>query len=304
MSRKRRAHGNATPEPAGDPSIRGRSNTPLLSFDAGVLVAAAVLAWLVPGPKLLGLVSLSGLGVLSTLTAAMLPFAMMRLHQRITANPDSTYVRAVALTTRVIGFFLVLGTLFVVPLNLAHWRLVPGFLDDLLFVAGLLAMLGGVLAGYGDLGAGIMLTVGATLFGLVFCLPADLSAWLAGSAVAPVAGALSLLTLVVVLVFTGRFIGRMEELSTATKAWLDRASGRFAARTALPFLGALAFSFWNVAYVDLFVARHDPFWAIPALLAMGIIPYRLVLALAPPVRPLPLATGLLAVAATLVNASR
>jgi hypothetical protein len=284
---------------------RGAHGAGMVSFDLGVVVAAAVLSLVVRPGELIAALSTSGIAVICAIVAAVIPFSLIRQHERVRAVTSCpAYAGAVALAIRLVGFLMVLGMLFVIPLNLKRGGIVPDFLDDLLFVVGLLAMLGGVLAGFGNRGAGLVMALGAALLGLAFCLPGDVRHWLDGSGAGPAAGIAAAAVALGILIFVGRFVNRLDELSGALDAWMARPSGGLASRIAFPFLCALAFSLWNVLYVDLFVSRIGPGLAIPALFALGIVPYRILLVVSPPLRALPVATGLLALGAYLMSALR
>ncbi len=287
----------APPLPASSRGVAG-----LLSFDAGIVLAAALLPALVGPRALIEALSSSGVATICALVAAMLPYSLIRQHESVVgAGASPGYTRAVALAIRLVGFVLVLGGTFVIPMNLAHAGLAPGHLDGALFVVMLIAMLGGVLAGFGNRGAGLALALGAALLGLFFSLPGDVSRWLDGRGLGPWPGIGAAAAAVALVVFVGRFVGRLDELSAALDALLARPSGAFAGRIALPFLSAVALSLWSVIYAELVVSRVSPALAIPCLVALGVAPYRVLLILSPPLRPVPILTGIASLGAWLAT---
>jgi hypothetical protein len=67
-----------------------------------------------------------------------------------------------------------------------------------------------------------------------------------------------------------------------------------------PFLLALTFSIWSAVYADLAIAGRPRLQAIMMLVVMGVVPYRILLVLVPPLRPLPVLTGVASLTAWMV----
>jgi hypothetical protein len=278
----------------------------LVSFDLGLGLAAAVFLVALPAPgALLGLLSASGLAAVCVLVMAVMPCSLMTLHGRVmAADCPEGYRKAASLAVRIVGVVLVLGMWFLVPYHLGKLLPEHEWFDDSLFVLGCLAILAGTLAAFGNRGAALALGGGAVLLGVLFSLPADLATWREGTGRGPVVGVAAGAVALAVLVFVGRFVGNLDALSGRLDAWLARPNGERAARVLAPFLAALAFSLWSAIYGELAVRDLPRFQAVLALVAMGVVPYRLLLALAPPLRPLPALTGLAATGAWLAGMLR
>jgi hypothetical protein len=277
-----------------------------VSFDLGLGLAAVALLAALPAPgALLELLSASGLAAVCVLVLAVMPYSLMTMHGRVMAADCSPgYRKTASMAVRVVGVILVLGMWFVVPYHLG--RLLPEreWFDDALFVLGCLAILAGTLAAFGNRGAGLALGGGAVLLGVALSLPADLAAWQEGTGRGPLPGVVLGVASFAVLVFAGRTIGNLEALSARLDAWQARPGGARAARVLGPFLAALAFSLWSAIHGELVVRDLSRPQAILALCAMGVVPYRILLALVPPLRLLPMVTGLAATAAWLAGMLR
>jgi hypothetical protein len=275
----------------------------LVSFDVGVAIVAAIVALFLPEPgQVLPLLSTSGIAVLCVVVNAALPCSLIALHGRVTrSDVGAAYRRATAFAIRLVGVIVVLGMWFAIPYGLGKSGIVSEHVDEILFVVGTIAMLSGLLAGFSSMGAAVALGTGAALLGIAFTLPADLVRWMDGVGGSPIVGIGSAVAALCLMIFLGRFVGHLEEMSRSIDAWLARPRCGRLARLAGPFLLAFAMSWWNVLYAGLLVERLDRLSAFFALMALGVVPYRLLRIIAPPVRPLPLITGLIALALSLAS---
>ena len=273
-----------------------------MSFDVGVGIAAVLFLVALPAPgQLLRLLSASGLAAISVLICAVMPYSLMTLHGRVMAAKCSKgYRRVVSFAVKIVGIILVLGMWFVVPYNLGKLGLAYESFDSVLFVLGCIAILAGTLAAFDNLGAAITLGTGAVLLGVAFGLPADLAALREGAGPGPVVGIAIAVVAVIVLGFTGRYVNRLDELSNTIDAWLAKPSSERTTRLLAPFLLALAFSIWSAVYADLTIAGRPRLQAIMMLVVMGVVPYRILLVLVPPLRPLPVLTGVASLTAWMV----
>lgn len=276
-----------------------------VAFDVGVGLAAALAVAGLPDPaQLVGLLSVSGVAVVCVVVGAALPVAFFRLHERAKGGEEvpAGYRGGLSLAIRLVGALSVLAMWFVMPINIERSGMVPGHFGEVLFVVGLLAIVAGALACFDSPGAALAVGIGAALVGLAFSLPADVSRWLEGTGRAPALGIALAAAAVPAIAFVSRYMGRLNEISDRLEGLLSRPRARSALRVAGPFLLGTALAWWNVLYAGVVASRLEGPLATVALVALGVVPYRLLGILAPPFRPLPLATGIVAIAATLAAA--
>lgn len=271
-------------------------STSAIAFDIGLLVSAV--PFLLPGVgNPLELLSLSGIVVIAVLVGTALPYSLMRLNAQVVEPPDRpTYRRRLSFAVRLVGMVLVLGTCFVLPYNLKRHGIIPDGSDSLFFVLELLSILAGVLAGYGSLAAGLVIASGAAFLGVAFSLPGDVSAWLGGDGPGPLIGGLGAVLGIGLFVAVGRQFRDLDALSARIERALERPAVARAAATIGPFVLALALAFWNHSYGELAVVGWRGVGGTLMLVLLGVLPYRLLLLLVPPVRLVPTLTGVLALA--------
>jgi len=270
------------------------THAPLLAFDTGVLVAAGLIAFALPqGMALLSLFTASGLCALCILVITVMTAEIITMHDRLmAATCNRGYRTVISVAIRLTGILVVLGMWFLIPLNLKNSFLKDTGLDTILFIGGLMAILAGVLLGIGEKGAGIVLSMGATLLGVALSLPHDLARWAGANGRGPWFGIGLGVIALVSLIAAGRFINRLDDLGTAVEKWLAQQEGQFASRNLYPFILALGTTFWTALYAELVTRNLSGAGAVAAVIGIGVVPYRLLRLLIPPLSAVTIVTGL------------